>query len=105
MKRAQKKQRLQHIVGQSESTSVRRRWCRSSAHLSDLGFLLLELTQPQDASPRLIVELLLEGVKQLHLLAKADARKHTHTHHHHQKCTCTSFFFLNKYGYLHFSTH
>lgn len=35
------------------------------------GLLLLELTESENPSPRLIVELLLEGVEQLHLLAKA----------------------------------
>lgn len=41
-----------------------------NAHLCYSGLLLLELTESEDPSPRLIVELLLEGVEQLHLLAK-----------------------------------
>lgn len=51
---------------------------RSSAHLSNSGLFLLELTQSQDTSPRLVIKLLLEGVEQLHLLAKTEV--HTHTH-------------------------
>lgn len=40
------------------------------SHLCYSGLLLLELAESEDASSRLIVELLLEGVEQLHLLAK-----------------------------------
>lgn len=47
------------------------------AHLCYPGLLLLELTESEDASPRLIVELLLERVEQLHLLAKTG---HTSSH-------------------------
>lgn len=67
-----------NVVGNSENTASRRSRWRGSSHLSDPGLLLLELTQSQDSSPRLVVELLLEGVEQLHLLAKAG---HTHTLH------------------------
>lgn len=42
------------------------------SHLSYSGLLLLELTESEDPSARRIVELLLEGMQQLHLLAKAE---------------------------------
>lgn len=42
----------------------------SDPHLGYPGLLLLELTQSEDPGARLVVELLLEGVEQLHLLAK-----------------------------------
>lgn len=47
----------------------------AASHLCDSGLLLLELTEPEDASSWFVVELLLEGMQQLHLLAKAGRKK------------------------------
>lgn len=42
------------------------------SHLSYSGLLLLELTESEDPSPRRVVERLLEGMQQLHLLTEAE---------------------------------
>lgn len=43
----------------------------SDSHLSYSGLFLLELTEPQDANSRLIVELLIKGVEKLRMFPKA----------------------------------
>lgn len=46
----------------------------SVSHLCYSGLFLLELTKPQDANSRLIMELLIKWVEQLHMLSKPETQ-------------------------------